>query len=103
MQQDISDVKQEVSNMQQDISNTKQDIVKINLELENNVQHKINILVEGYGSLNDKMDMMIEEQKRQGKRQDYFDLQLRSHSARITHVTRLIEHLPCQHGRDNTL
>lgn len=106
MQQAIEQLQVEVAKidpMQQAISTTKQDIVKINLELENNVQHKINILTEGYGSLSSKMDMMIEEQKHQGKKQDYLDLQLKSHSSRITHVTQLIEDLPWQHGKDNTL
>lgn len=98
LKQEVAGIKSEMSSMEQNISDMRQDILEINLKLENNIDHKINILVEGYGSLNDKMDTMLEEQQRQNKRQDFFDLQLKGHSVRINHITSVIEHLPCQHS-----
>ena len=48
--------------------------------------------------MNEKLDEIILEQKEQRKREDMFELYLKSHSIQISSLKNTLNNLPCQRG-----
>lgn len=84
--------------MKDDIASLQEDTRSIKLTIENNICRAIDILSEGHLRLNEKLDEIILEQKEQRKREDMFELYLKSHSIQISSLKNTLNNLPCQRG-----
>ena len=98
MKDDISSLQEDTRSMKADIASLQEDTRSIKLTIENNICRAIDILSEGHLRLNEKLDEIILEQKEQRKREDMFELYLKSHSIQISSLKNTLNNLPCQRG-----
>ena len=98
MKDDISSLQEDTRSMKDDIASLQEDTRSIKLTIENNICRAIDILSEGHLRLNEKLDEIILEQKEQRKREDMFELYLKSHSIQISSLKNTLNNLPCQRG-----
>ena len=98
MKADIASLQEDTRSMKDDIASLQEDTRSIKLTIENNICRAIDILSEGHLRLNEKLDEIILEQKEQRKREDMFELYLKSHSIQISSLKNTLNNLPCQRG-----
>ena len=98
MKDDIASLQEDTRSMKDDIASLQEDTRSIKLTIENNICRAIDILSEGHLRLNEKLDEIILEQKEQRKREDMFELYLKSHSIQISSLKNTLNNLPCQRG-----
>ena len=98
LQEDTRSMKADIVSMKKDIASLQEETRSIKLTIENRICRAIDILSEGHLRLNEKLDEIILEQKEQRKREDMFELYLKSHSIQISSLKNTLNNLPCQRG-----